>query len=81
MVRHSDISADQLIKKIRGNNIKYAGNRLLKIYGHLHCKSGKRMEKENRVFFKNKREARVHGYRPCGNCMRSAYLNWKNGVG
>jgi methylphosphotriester-DNA--protein-cysteine methyltransferase len=44
----------------------------------LHCASGKRMKKENRVFFSNEQEALEKSYRPCGHCMRSKYNNWKN---
>ncbi|MCG8327386.1 MAG: hypothetical protein MI974_06860 [Chitinophagales bacterium] len=36
------------------------------------------MKKENRVFFTDEKEAIKSGYRPCGHCMRTAYLNWKN---
>lgn len=57
----------------------FAGNRHLKIYGTLHCKSGKRMKKENRVFFQSEKEAMEAGYRPCGHCMNSAYKKWKDG--
>lgn len=55
---------------IRHGEINFAGNAKLKIYGTLHCKSGKRMKKEHRVFFKDEAEAINVGFRPCGNCMR-----------
>jgi methylphosphotriester-DNA--protein-cysteine methyltransferase len=69
MVKHSEIngSAFNLIRK---KEIRWAGNARLKIYGKLNCWSGKRMKKENRVFFKNEDEAIEHGFRPCGHCMR-----------
>ena len=54
-----------------------AGNLSLKIYGTLSCKSGKRMKKENRVFFKNEAEAIELGFRPCGHCLRAEYVRWK----
>jgi methylphosphotriester-DNA--protein-cysteine methyltransferase len=59
------------------------GNKKLKIYGKLDCKSALRyIEKgfyiNNRVFFKNEKEARKSGYRPCGICMKKEYLEWKN---
>ena len=38
------------------------------IYGRLDCKSGMRMKKENRVFFKNRQSALNAGYRACKNC-------------
>jgi methylphosphotriester-DNA--protein-cysteine methyltransferase len=55
-----------------------AGNAKLKIYGKLNCTSGKRMKAANRIFFKNEEEALQTGFRPCGNCMKQAYKDWKN---
>ncbi|WP_281166870.1 Ada metal-binding domain-containing protein [Segetibacter koreensis] len=52
----------------------------LKIYGKLNCISGKRMLKQNRVFFCTEAEAIKNGFRPCGHCMRSDYKKWKNGL-
>ncbi|WP_073065573.1 Ada metal-binding domain-containing protein [Fodinibius roseus] len=46
--------------------IALAGNRNLKIYGKLNCSSGKRMNAQNRVFFKTQKEALRQGFRPCG---------------
>lgn len=60
--------------------ITIAGNRKLKIYGSLQCSSGKRMRTENRVFFVSEKAAREAGFRPCGHCMREAYLVWKEGA-
>jgi methylphosphotriester-DNA--protein-cysteine methyltransferase len=54
-----------------------AGNQRLKIYGTLACSSGKRMKKENRIFFKSEEEAIQAGYRPCGHCLNEKYLVWK----
>jgi methylphosphotriester-DNA--protein-cysteine methyltransferase len=71
MQPHSQISSKELHRLIRNSEIKWAGNARLKIYGTLHCKSGKRMKRTNRVFFATKSEATELGFRPCGNCMRS----------
>jgi methylphosphotriester-DNA--protein-cysteine methyltransferase len=60
--------------------IKFGGNKRLKIYGTLSCKSGKRMKKENRVFFYSKQEAIDHGFRPCAHCMKAEYENWKREI-
>ena len=63
-----------LIKKAE---IVLGGNKQLKIYGMLSCKSGIRMKTENRVFFGSEEEAISLGYRPCGHCMRNEYQHWK----
>jgi len=78
MIEHTDIDAATLRRKIKQYEINFGGNRKLKIYGTLHCKSGKRMKKENRVFFISENEAVNMGYRPCGHCMKSKYKQWKN---
>ena len=77
MVRHSEISIEELRRKIRQNEICFGGNKKLKIYGTLQCKSGKRMKKENRVFFGSENEAIKEGLRPCGHCMKDKYEAWK----
>ncbi len=64
---------------IRKGEIVLGGNKRLKIYGTLGCASGKRMKRENRVFFKSDTEARKMGFRPCGHCMKEAYKQWKDG--
>lgn len=66
-----------LLSLIKNRKILWAGNRKLKIYGKLNCKSGKRMKTQNRVFFQNEQEAIALGFRPCGHCMRLEYLEWK----
>jgi methylphosphotriester-DNA--protein-cysteine methyltransferase len=76
MIEHSGISRAQLKLLIRNKKITLAGNRTLQIYGLLTCTSGKRMKKENRVFFRNRNEAIQHGFRPCGHCLRQAYKVW-----
>jgi DNA/RNA endonuclease YhcR with UshA esterase domain len=50
---------------------KYAGWRPGKIFGRLDCASGKRMKKENRVFFLTWDDALREGYRPCKKCKPS----------
>ncbi|HEY5825486.1 MAG TPA: Ada metal-binding domain-containing protein [Cyclobacteriaceae bacterium] len=77
MLNHQNLSADQLHQLIRTRQVSFAGNSKLKIYGTLHCLSGKRMKKENRVFFKSEKEAIQNEYRPCGHCMRKEYLDWR----
>jgi len=62
---------------IRNGQVKWGGNRRLKIYGTLSCSSGKRMKVENRVFFETEQEAVNTGYRPCGHCMAEEYRQWK----
>ena len=79
MVRHSEISDSELRNKIRRKEIRLGGNSKLKIYGVLGCASGKRMKKENRVFFTSEQEAQQKNYRPCGHCMKVEYRKWKNG--
>jgi hypothetical protein len=59
--------------------VTMAGNRKLGIFGTLECNSGKRMKLENRVFFVSEKAAQAAGFRPCGHCMRAAYLVWKEG--
>jgi len=70
-----------LYKLIAAGEIKLAGNKKLKIYGTIKCRSGKRMKVENRVFFKNEEEAIASDYRPCGNCMTCEYKIWKKSNG
>ncbi len=76
MIRHININDTDLKKLIKQKKILLGGNRKLKIYGTLQCKSGKRMKKENRVFFASESEAINHVFRPCGHCMKTAYQQW-----
>jgi methylphosphotriester-DNA--protein-cysteine methyltransferase len=71
MVKHTGISDEELRKQIKQKKISFAGNIRLKIYGRLNCRSGKRMKRENRVFFISEKEAMAEGFRECGNCMRN----------
>jgi methylphosphotriester-DNA--protein-cysteine methyltransferase len=70
MYYHKDLQSSELRNLILAKKITFAGNKNLRVYGTLHCGSGKRMKKANRVFFENEKEALDLGYRPCGNCMR-----------
>ncbi len=79
MIQHIEIDPKTLRQKIRHKEIVFGGNRKLKIYGTLQCKSGKRMKKENRVFFSSIEQAETQGFRPCGHCLRTDYKIWKNG--
>ncbi|HEX2845192.1 MAG TPA: Ada metal-binding domain-containing protein [Chitinophagaceae bacterium] len=58
----------QLKQLIDQRIIQLAGNKKLRIYGTLDCFSGKRMRKENRVFFGSEKEAIESGYRCCKHC-------------
>ena len=78
MIRHLELKNKELASLIKEKNIRIGGNVKLKIYGTLHCKSGKRMKQENRVFFSSAQDAKNEGYRPCGHCMNNDYLIWKN---
>ena len=77
MVEHVDIKERQLFALLKSESIAFAGNLKLKIYGRLHCVSGKRMRKENRIFFIDEAEATSNGFRPCGHCMREQYREWR----
>ena len=77
---HIIIKNHELRKQIRKKEICFAGNKNLKIFGTLHCQSGKRMKKENCVFFKSAEHAQMMGYRPCGHCMNNEYKIWKNQI-
>lgn len=80
MLFHERISDAELWRAIRNGIIVLGGNKQLKIYGTLHCASGKRMKRANRVFFASAEEAIKSGFRPCGHCMRSEYQIWKHGL-
>lgn len=77
MIQHQELNPAQLHRFIRKGRINFAGNKRLKIYGVLNCRSGKRIKKENRVFFQWEAEAVKNNFRPCGCCMRQEYLKWK----
>ena len=77
MMEHNTLSRDEIRSMIQHKKIRFAGNVPAKIYGALACKSGKRMKKENRIFFIDKAEAIAAGFRPCANCMPLEYAEWK----
>jgi len=77
MINHIDINSQRLFAKIKNKQIALAGNKKLKIYGTLNCTSGKRMKKENRVFFISEQEVLENEYRPCGHCMNEKYKDWR----
>jgi methylphosphotriester-DNA--protein-cysteine methyltransferase len=80
MFHHNSLNDHKVKSKIKNGAIKFGGNKKLKIYGTLKCKSGLRIKRENRVFFSSVQEALKSNYRPCGLCMREAYKNWKNEI-
>jgi alkylated DNA repair dioxygenase AlkB len=77
MIRHEKLNSVELLRMIRAKIICFGGNRKLKIYGTLACRSGKRMRRVNRQFFSSEQQAIEQGYRPCGHCMKSNYKTWK----
>lgn len=79
IIRHAEISDLEIRQLLRRGEIRMGGNRHLKIYGILDCRSGRRMKRTNRVFFVSETTAIIAGYRPCGHCMRTAYKKWKDG--
>ena len=76
MFNHRYMSDKVLRSLIKQAKVCFGGNRQLGIYGQLNCSSGKRMKRENRVFFESKQRAVEAGYRPCGHCMKSDYHQW-----
>lgn len=77
MTRHSVIGSKELWYQLRHKTICFAGNERLKIYGTLQCRSGKRMNTANRIFFSTEAEAVQAGYRPCAHCLYKKYQYWK----
>ena len=72
----------QYLSKIPGT---LGGNKKLKIYGKLDCKSAlnwiqKGKYVSNRVFFEDEEKAKEAGYRPCGICMKKEYQKWKETI-
>ncbi|MCZ2826044.1 MULTISPECIES: Ada metal-binding domain-containing protein [unclassified Modestobacter] len=61
---------------------EFGGNSKDKLYGKLTCGTAGnalgRGYEEIRVFFADKATAIAAGYRPCGNCMRAEYREWKS---
>ncbi len=72
----------EYLSKIPGT---LGGNKKLKIYGKLDCKSAfnwisKGKYVKNRVFFESEKIAKEAGYRPCAICMKKEYQNWKKTI-
>lgn len=76
MLKHISLSSADLINKIKNKEVCFAGNLKLKIYGSLQCKSGKKMKRENRVFFQSEKQAIDAGFRPCAHCLHTKYKRW-----
>lgn len=76
MIKHIDINDNELRSKIKQKRICFGGNIKLKIYGILQGKSGKRMKRENRIFFASESAAIKNDFRPCGHCMKIKYKKW-----
>ncbi|MDZ7648550.1 MAG: Ada metal-binding domain-containing protein [Cytophagales bacterium] len=76
MFLHSELTRQALRGLLKNQSITQAGNSRLKIYGLLSCTSGKRMKRQNRVFFVSKKEALKNEYRPCGHCLPKEYQAW-----
>ncbi|HEU5147651.1 MAG TPA: Ada metal-binding domain-containing protein [Chryseosolibacter sp.] len=72
-------NSSEFKRLVRAGEIRFAGNKKLKIYGTLHCASGKRMKRSNRVFFSSEKDAESSGFRPCGKCLPKEYQFWKAG--
>jgi hypothetical protein len=77
MFRHHDLDDETLRVLIRRGVITLAGYAPGRIYGLLSCPSGRRMRRDNRVFFADGAEALALGFRPCGRCLPRAYAAWK----
>ena len=86
MIRHTELGnsnferSRRLKSLIDQGQIVLGGNRKLKIYGKLSCKSGKRMKMQNRFFFSSEQEAISEKFRPCGHCMKEKYRLWNNTI-
>lgn len=69
----------RLFRLIHEGAVTLGGNLPGKIYGRLDCRAGRRMKRENRVFFADEGAAIAAGFRPCARCMPEAYRIWKTG--
>jgi len=74
MFYHIELRKRKLKLLIDNSEIILGGNKKLKIYGTLSCKSGKQMKKKTVFFFASEKEAIDRGYRPCRHCMKTKYL-------
>lgn len=80
MLEHRHLASSTIRSMIRAGAITLGGNRKLRIYGKLSCKSGRRLHVNNRVFFASEPEAKAAGFRPCAHCMNTQYQDWKDGT-
>ena len=71
------ITAAELRSKIRNKETCLIGNSKLKIFGTLHFKLGKQLQRK-RAFFGCWKEAIEHHHRPYRHCIKTAYKKWKD---
>lgn len=62
---------------------RFGGHRKDKIYGTLNCKGAARwiakgFYVKQRVFFADEQTAIAAGFRPCWECLREKYKEWKS---
>lgn len=77
-IDHLNLTDKQVFNLLHRGVIKFAGHKRNKVYGTLHCKSGKKMKRKYRTFFNSEEFALWLGYRPCGFCMKEKYQQWKS---
>lgn len=77
MIRHTDLMDEALHQALKAGTYTFAGHRSARIFGRLDCAAGKRMKRNERVFFADATEALALGFRPCSHCMKEAYSQWK----
>jgi methylphosphotriester-DNA--protein-cysteine methyltransferase len=82
MYKLLDADGKEYLSEVPGT---FGGNSKLKIYGRLDCPSALSTIKRFpgsyerwRVFFADEKTALAAGYRPCDNCLRAKYREYKN---
>ena len=87
----SDTASARRYRLLGAGGVPYAsdhpgtlgGNRALKIYGRLDCRSAvaalPKGYARHRVFFADRDAAIAAGYRPCHTCLRDEYRKWRAG--
>lgn len=82
MYKLLDADGKEYLSEVPGT---FGGNSKLKICGRLDCPSALSTIKRFpgsyerwRVFFADEKTALAAGYRPCGNCLRAKYREYKN---
>ena len=53
MINHPTITKNELHYQIKQKAFTFGGNKNLKAHGNLQCKTGKRLQQQNRIFFVN----------------------------